>query len=63
MFLGPGLRAPKDRRSTGQNRPCDDTTRFDGNQVLLLEKPLPQRIEVDHRRNRHDRAAAAAEKR
>lgn len=63
MLRRPGLRALKDHRSTGQNRPCDDATRFDGNQGLRVEKPLPQRIEVDHRRNRDDRAAAAADQR
>ena len=60
---GFGLHTPKDRRSTGQNCHCEDMARFDCNQALRVEKPLPQRIEVNHRRNRDDRAATAADQR
>ena len=60
---GFGLRSPKDRRSADLHRACDQLIRDERNRGLRVEKPLAQGIEVDHRRNGDDRAAAAAEER
>ncbi len=60
---GFGLRSPKNRCSADFHRACDQSTEDGRDQRLPVEKPLTRSIEVDHRRNRDDRPAAAAEKR
>jgi len=56
------LRLPKGSRSAEPRRGRDQSTGDGRNQGLPVEKPFPQGIKVDHRRNRDDRAAAAAPK-